>query len=474
MMPAHILIADDDPDILSGLKERLEWCGYQTMTAKDGAEALSAIQQEQPSLVLLDLELPIMTGIEVLERLRNENPSAGPDRHMQACNQTVMPPIIMLTAFGTINRAVEAMKLGATDFLTKPFDLNHLECLIRNVLDRQSLTKEVRQLRSQVESRYATIVAKSRKMRDVLAFAQRVAPSDAAVLLLGETGTGKELLARAIHRWSGRADRCFMAVNCAALPEHLLENELFGHERGAFTGANQTQEGKIEAADEGTVFLDEIGDMSVALQSRLLRLLQDKEFQRVGGTRQIQVDVRFVAATNKDLALAVRQSTFREDLYYRLNVLPVTLPPLRERPEDILPIATHVIERQGGRYGAEQKRFTTLAEEALCHYHWPGNIRELENVVARAVILSDCQDISAELLGLPTVGPTIDKARNAENMVPISYHHSMESHSRWLIQEALRKAEGNQTKAASLLELQRTYFTKLLKQKSIDIKRTDS
>lgn len=474
-MSAHILIADDDPDILSGIKQRLEWCGYQTITAKDGAKALSAIQQERPSLVLLDLELPIMTGIEVLERLGDGTSGEAVDRHTQTGRSwTITPPIIMLTAFGTINRAVEAMKLGATDFVTKPFDLNHLECLIRNVLDRQSLTKEVIQLRSQIESRYTTIVAESRKMKDVLAFGQRVAPSDAAVLLLGQTGTGKELMARAIHRWSGRADRCFMALNCAALPEHLLENELFGHERGAFTGANQMQEGKIESADGGTVFFDEIGDMPVALQSRILRLLQDKEFHRVGGTRQNRVDVRFIAATNKDLALAVRQGAFREDLYYRLNVLPVTLPPLRERQEDILPLAAHVIERQGGRYGTERKRFTTLAEEALCQYHWPGNIRELENVVARAVILSDCQDIPAELLGLPTVVAAIDKARNAENVTPISYHDSMESHSRWLIQEAMRKAEGNQTKAAARLNLQRTYFTKLLKQKGIDIKRTDS
>ena len=474
MMPARILIADDDPHILSGLKQRLEWCGHQTMTAKDGAEALSVIQQERPSLVLLDLELPIMTGMEILEHLRNGNPGAGLDRHAPACSQTIMPPVIMLTAFGTINRAVEAMKLGATDFLTKPFDLSHLECLIRNVLDRQSLAKEVTQLRSQVESRYSTIVAESRKMKDVLALAQRAAPSDAAILVMGETGTGKELLARGIHRWSGRADRCFMAVNCAALPEQLLENELFGHERGAFTGANQTQEGKIEAADGGTVFLDEIGDMSLAIQSRLLRLLQDKEFYRVGGARQVRVDVRFIAATNKDLALVVRQGTFREDLYYRLNVLPVTLPPLRERQEDILPLAAHVIERQGGRYGAEKKRFTQQAEEALCHYHWPGNIRELENVVARAVILSDHPDIQTELLGLPAVGPAINKASRTEEATPVSYHHSMESHSRWLIQEALRKAEGNQTRAAALLNLQRTYFTKLLKQKGIAVKRSDS
>lgn len=473
MMPARILIVDDDPGILSGLKQRIEWLGHQTMTAKDGAEALSAIQQDRPSLVLLDLELPILSGIDVLKRLRNENHIGfREDLPSSAGNQKLTPPVIMLTAFGTINRAVEAMKLGASDFLTKPFDLEHLECLIRKVLDRESLVKEVTQLRSQVESRYTTIVAESPKMQEVVALAKRAASSDALILLQGETGTGKELLARAIHRWSGRNHRCFMAVNCAALPENLLENELFGHERGAFTGATQMQEGKIEAADGGTVFLDEVGDMPLTLQSRILRVLQDKEFHRVGGTRQIRVDVRFVAATNKDLSHAVKQGTVRDDLYYRLNVLPVTLPPLRERQEDILPLAAHMIEREGGPRGMEKKRLSLHAEEALCHYHWPGNIRELENVIARAVILSDCQEIDAEHLGLPVVVQVTDAARHAEDAI-LSYRHSMESHSRWLIQEALRRTEGNQTKAAALLKLQRTYFTKLLKQKGISAKRSE-
>ncbi|TKS61403.1 MAG: Fis family transcriptional regulator [Nitrospira sp.] len=473
MMPARILIVDDDPDILSGLKQRLEWLGHQTMTAKDGAEALSAIQQDRPSLVLLDLELPILSGIEVLERLRTES-HIGFRESLPASDgsQAMTPPIIMLTAFGTINRAVEAMKLGACDFLTKPFNLEQLECLIRKVLDRESLAREVTHLRSQVESRYATIVAESRKMKEVLAFAKRAASSDAVILVQGETGTGKELLARAIHRWSGRNNRCFMVVNCAALPEHLLENELFGHERGSFTGATQMQEGKIEAADGGTVFLDEIGDMPVALQSRFLRVLQDNEFHRVGGTRQIRVDVRFIAATNKDLPHAVKHGTFREDLYYRLDVLPVTLPPLRERQDDILRLAAHVIDREGGRRGAEKKRLSPNAEEALCHYHWPGNIRELENVIARAVILSDCQDIEAEHLRLPVVVKATDSARHAED-VTLSYRDSMESHSRWLIREALRRTEGNQTKAAAMLKLQRTYFTKLLKQKGIFSKQSD-
>jgi DNA-binding NtrC family response regulator len=470
MMPARILIVDDDPDILSGLKQRIEWLGHQTLTATDGAEALSAIQQEKPSLVLLDLELPVLSGLDVLERLCSVSPAGFREGSPSAGGQTLTPPIIMLTAFGTIQRAVQAMKLGACDFLTKPFDPEHLECLIRNVLDRESLVREVTQLRLQVESRYATIVAESRKMKEVLMLARRAASSDAVVLLLGETGTGKELLARTIHRWSGRSNRCFMAVNCAALPEQLLENELFGHERGAFTGATQMQEGKIEAAEGGTVFLDEIGDMPVALQSRILRLLQDKEFHRVGGTRQVRVDVRFVAATNKDLAQAVKQGTFREDLFYRLNVLPVTLPSLRERQEDLLPLAAHVIAREGGRYGTEKKRLSPQAEEALCHYHWPGNIRELENVIARAVILSDGPEIRAEHLRLPVVAEALEAAHQTHDAI-MSYHHAMDAHSRWLIREALRRTDGNQTKAAALLKLQRTYFTKLLKQKGIAVKR---
>lgn len=257
-----------------------------------------------------------------------------------------------------------------------------------------------------------------------------------------------------------------MVVNCAALPENLLENELFGHERGAFTGAMQMQEGKIEAAEGGTVFLDEIGDLPLALQSRFLRLLQDKEFHRVGGTRLIRVDVRFIAATNKDLSRAIKQGTFREDLYYRLNVFPVTLPPLRERREDIPLLAAHIIEREILQQGTEKKQLSPSTVEALCHYHWPGNIRELENVLARAVILSDQHEIQSQHLGLPAIVAS-QGSKQASDEIVLPYYDSMESHSRWIIAEALRRTGWNQTKAAALLKLQRTYFTKLLKQKKI-------
>ena len=461
-MSARILIVDDDPDILAGLKQRLEWMGHHTIIAKDGAGALTAIQQEAPNLVLLDLELPILSGIDVLDRLNGR----GKATSTLGENDEIIPPIIVLTAFGTINRAVEAMKLGACDFLTKPFDIDHLRIVIQKILERESLKREVTRLRSDLNARYSTIVAESSKMKDVISTAKRAAASAAIILLQGETGTGKELLARSIHRWSQRWSKPFMVINCAALPESLLENELFGHERGAFTGATQMQEGKIEAAEGGTVFLDEIGDMPLLVQSRLLRVLQDKEFHRVGGTQQVRVDVRFVAATHRDLSRCVRQDTFREDLYYRLNILPITVPPLRERLEDVPRLTNHILAREIAEHGTDVKRLSSDAVEALSHYHWPGNIRELENILSRAVILSDLDEIQTTHLGLPhAVVPLSSNKLREESSVP--YHDSMESHSRWLILEALRKTGWNQTRAAAILNLQRTYFTKLLKQKKI-------
>ncbi len=469
-MAARILIVDDDPDILSGLKQRLEWMGHRTITAKDGAEALAAIQQESPSLVLLDLELPILSGIEVLERLNGRGKTIAQQAHATAEKTGhPIPPVIILTAYGTVNRVVEAMKLGACDFLTKPFDPDHLGIVIQKVLERESLKREVTHLRSDLDARYSTIVAESATMKDVVTAAKRAAVSDITILLQGETGTGKELLARSIHRWSSRKNKPFMVVNCAALPEQLLENELFGHERGSFTGATHMQEGKIEAAEGGTVFLDEIGDMPLPLQSRLLRLLQDREFHRVGGTHQIRADIRFLAATNKDLPRAVKEGTFREDLYYRLSMFPMTLPPLRERQEDTPVLACHIMEREGARGGVKKKQLSPGAMEALCHYHWPGNIRELENVLARAVILSDGSVIRVEELGLPGV-VTPQGATPVPEGTRMPYHDSMEAHSRWLITEALRRTGWNQTQAAASLKLQRTYLTKLMKQKNIPSK----
>lgn len=467
-MAARILIVDDDPDIVSGLAKRLEWLGYRTLTAKDGAEALTLILREAPALVLLDLELPNISGIEVLKRLhREESREPGENRIEKGDGMAELPvPVIMMTAFGTISRAVEAMKLGACDFITKPFDPDHLGLVIKKVLEHHSWKRELHILRSDADARYAVIVAESQKMRTLLTEVKRAASSEAVILLQGETGTGKELLARSIHRWSSRRSKPFMVVNCAALPEHLLENELFGHERGAFTGALQMHEGKIEAASGGTVFLDEIGDLPLPLQSRFLRLLQDREFHRVGGTQQIRVDIRFVAATNKDLARAVKQGLFREDLFYRLNVVPVTIPALRDRIDDLPRLAEYIVEREAARQGVMKKALSAAAVEALCHYHWPGNIRELENVLARALILSDGRSIQATHLGIP-VGVALQANAPSVDQPVAPYHASMDSHSRWLLSEALRRTGWNQTKAAALLDLQRTYFTRLLKQKNI-------
>jgi DNA-binding NtrC family response regulator len=469
-MATKILIVDDDPDILSGLTKRLEWLGYNTISARDGAEALAVIQQEAPALVLLDLELPLLSGLDVLKRLNGRGTNGGLEKDKGGDESRL--PIIIMTAFGTINRAVEAMKLGACDFITKPFDPDHLGLVIQNVLERQALRREVKHLRSDAGARYEAIVTESRKMAAIVDEVRRVAMSEAVILLQGETGTGKELFARSIHRWSARRHKPFMVVNCAALPEHLLENELFGHERGAFTGATHMQEGKIEAADGGTVFLDEIGDLPVALQSRFLRLLQDREFHRVGGTQQLRVDVRFVAATNKQLSNEVKQGRFREDLFYRLNVLPVIIPPLRERLEDIPRLAAHIIDREVGRHGVKRAELSSCALEALSHYHWPGNIREMENVLARAVILADGQPIEGRHLNLPAIVASQAGAPTAEAST-LAYHVSMDSHSRWLLTEALRRSGGNQTKAAALLDLQRTYLTKLLKRKGISPKPPD-
>jgi transcriptional regulator with PAS, ATPase and Fis domain len=298
--------------------------------------------------------------------------------------------------------------------------------------------------------------------------ARRAAASDANLLLLGESGTGKELFARSIHAWSPRAAMPFVVINCVALTETLLENELFGHEKGAFTGADRLQKGKIEMADGGTIFLDEIGDMPLALQSKLLRVLQDREFHRVGGTRTIRVNIRVVAATNKDLKQAVKAGTFREDLYFRLNVVAFTLPPLRERPEDLPLLADFFLKRHAREAKRPNMTLTPAAMAAISHYAWPGNIRELDNALARAVVLSDGEAIEPEELALPAfdelAAPPSDHPADYE-LLP--YHESMEQHSRFIIQQALKRTGGSQTRAAEFLKLQRTYLARLIKQKNI-------
>ena len=361
---------------------------------------------------------------------------------------------------------IQNLDLSQRVHRTKPFSADHLTIVVNKALATVALRRQVDVLRQEGDDRYGHLVGSNHKIAAQLKVAKQAAPSDATVLLLGETGTGKEVVARAIHRWSSRSSKPFVAVNCVALPENLLENELFGHEKGSFTGAVKREPGKIEVAEGGTVFLDEIGDMPLPLQSRLLRVLQDQSFYRVGGTQPVLTNVRFIAATNKDIRRAIQQGTFREDLYYRLAVITVTLPPLRERIDDIPALAQHILKRA---IGVVIPRPCSLSEESLRvlqQYQWPGNIRELENVLTRALILCPNDTIEPEYLHLASSSsPEATGAKT--NLPPRQYHECMDAYSRQIIEEALRRNEWNQTRTAEELGLQRTYLTKLLRQKDI-------
>jgi DNA-binding NtrC family response regulator len=464
-MRAKILIVDDDRDILLGLENRITWMGHEPITADNGKDALRLIEQGEFDLALLDLELPGLSGVEVLERVKGASHSERQAEHDTSATYTT-PLIIILTAFGTVEIAVRAMQLGAFDFLTKPFSADHLTVVVNKALATVALHRQVSVLRQEVDDRYEHLVGANSKMATQLTIAKQAALKDVTVLLLGETGTGKEVVARAIHRWSPRRSMPFVAVNCAALPEPLLENELFGHEKGAFTGAVKREPGKIEVAEGGTVFLDEIGDMPLLLQSRLLRVLQDQSFYRVGGTQSVHTNVRFIAATNKDIRRAIQEGTFRDDLYYRLAVITLTLPPLRERKDDIPALAQHFLKR-AVRLGIHQPCvLSDHALQALQQYQWPGNIRELENVLTRALIL--CSEDQLEPVDLHLTDLLSPSTTETETgPAPRLYHESMEAYSRKFIEEALRRNGWNQTRASEELGLQRTYLTKLLRQKDI-------
>ena len=335
-----ILVVDDDPYIQEALDDRLESLGYRVSLAADGQQALELLEQQDPQLVLLDIEMPRMKGLDVLKEIRRRERDV---------------PVIMITAYGSIDLAVQAMKEGAYDFIPKPFDPGHVALVVQKAMERQRLKGEVKVLSEEMDKRYRLIPGTSSKIKQAIDAAKKAAASKSTVLLLGESGTGKELFARAIHNWSERKDRPFAAINCVGLSRELLESDLFGHEKGAFTGAHQLKKGKLESAQRGTVFLDEVGDVSLEVQTKLLRFLQEREFERVGGTQVIHVDVRIIAATNRNLAEAIKQRLFREDLYYRLNVVPINLPPLRERKEDIPELAQFFMTR----FSAEAKKVNT-------------------------------------------------------------------------------------------------------------------
>jgi DNA-binding NtrC family response regulator len=376
-------------------------------------------------------------------------------------------PTIVITAHGTIDTAVEAMKEGAVDFILKPFDPQYLEIAVRRALERRQLLDSNRLFRDALAARSANILGESPLIRAAIQTAQRAAGTNSTILLLGESGTGKEVFAHTIHQWSPRRDKPFIVVNCVALSEHLLESELFGHEKGAFTGAHQAKKGKFETANGGTVFLDEIGDMPLALQTKLLRVLQDHEFERVGGTRPISTDIRVLAATNRDLDEAVQAGRFRADLFYRLNVIRIVLPPLRDRREDIPVLAQHFMARYAAETKRPVRRIAAEAMDLLARYHWPGNVRELANTIERAVVLCAGDTISAADLALPGAHPLSPPQGSISAGEPAGFYEQIDSYRRQVLLSALRRANGNHTQAAKLLRLHRTYFLRLLRRLNI-------
>ena len=439
----RVLIVDDDPASRRLLEVRLRPLECDVATAGNGEQALTAIRKDVPDLVLLDLQMPKMGGIEVLRALRKEE---------------INVPVIVITAHGSIETAVEAMKEGAYDFITKPVDANHFDIVVRKALEREGLKRELELFSEDADKRYRLVVGKSDKMNEAVETAKKAATSKATVLLLGESGTGKEIFARAIHNWSERRSQPFVAINCVGLSKELLESELFGHEKGSFTGADQLKKGKMELANGGTVFLDEIGDVSQELQTKLLRFLQEREFDRVGGVRPIHVDVRIVAATNRDLDARVKEGRFREDLYHRLNVVPITLPPLRERREDIPALARHFLQRFAEEV---KKNLSEISEEALgklLAYDWPGNVRELANVIERAVVLGQGPEIAPHDLPARIVAALSEPQSDG-----ISYRDAMDAYRRQLVMRALAQTQGNRAAAARALGLHEKYFLRLLK-----------
>ena len=446
---SRVLVVDDDPASRRMLEVRLRALGCEVALAADGQEALGLIEaQTPPTLMLLDLRMPRLDGMEVLRKLRKSGAEF---------------PIIVITAHGSVAAAVDAMKEGAYDFIPKPFDSKHLEIVVRKALERETLKREVEFLAEETDKRYRLVVGNSVAMKDAIETARKAAASKTTVLLLGESGTGKEIVARAIHNWSERRRKPFVAINCVGLSRDLLESELFGHEKGAFTGAHESKKGKMEMAHAGTVFLEEVGDISPELQTKLLRFLQEREFDRVGGLKPVSVDVRVIAATNRDLAQAVRDGRFREDLYHRLDVITITLPPLRERRGDIPALAAYFLHR----FSLETKKsFTDIAaeaEEKLVAYEWPGNARELANVIERAVVLG--QEPTIELHNLP---PRIVAAQPKAPAGRFSYRAGMDASRRDLVLKALTQTGGNRAAAAKVLGIQRTYLLKLMKALGIE------
>ena len=440
----RILIVDDEDLIRWSLKQKLSNWGYKAQQAPDGETALEQVEKESPDLVLLDIHLPDTNGLEVLRSIRETDPRLV---------------VIIMTAYGVLEDAVAALRLGAYDFVSKPLNFEELRSTIANALEATRLRQEVRHFRERDKKRFsfANILGKSKAILDAIALTKKVALSPATTILFqGETGTGKDLFAKAIHYHSTRGEHPFLAVNCAAIPENLVESELFGYEKGAFTDARQQKKGLFELADGGTLLLDEIGEMPLGLQAKLLRVLEDQSFKRVGGVQDVKVDVRVVASSNRDLKKMVEAETFRQDLYYRLNVITLFLPPLRERGDDARLLSRHFIDMYNDAFGKDIEGLTHEAETLLASYSWPGNIRELKNLIERAMILEDGPMIGADALPLDLTapGPPRSDVDLPEIQIP-NGGTSLEKVEEELLRQALSKTGGNQTRAAKLLDISR-------------------
>ena len=452
-MKTRILIVEDEEKLRRVLALHLEGLGYEVTTTASAEEALRLAGQA--NLVLTDLRLPGMNGLDLLEALQRQNARL---------------PVIVMTAYSSVETAVEAMKKGAADFLPKPFSLDHLATVVRKALEVQQLREENAQLREELGRRYRieNVIGTGPKMQEVLAAVMRVAPTRTTVLLCGESGVGKDLIARVIHHHSPRAAQPFVKINCTTIPENLMESELFGYEKGAFTGASVSKPGKFELADRGTVFLDEIGDVPPAVQVKLLRVLQDREFERLGSNRTRQIDVRVIAATNADLRRALEEGNFREDLYYRLNVFPITIPPLRERREDIPLLAERFLHKFAAETGSRVEEISPEAMRKLVEYHWPGNVRELENVIERSLLYADGRVLLPEHIRLDyaprrAVNGT---AGAVDGFLPEGM--TLDEYEQHLIREALRRAGGNKSQAARLLGLTRNALRYRLSQMGLE------
>ncbi len=456
MSKKQILIADDDPSIRLLLKNFLESEGYDTTEAKSGGEVLRMLPELTPDLLIMDLRMPEWDGIEVMKKLGEQN---------------LKVPVLLMTAHGTSSSAIQAIQLGAFDYLTKPFELDDVLLTVRRFFDYQELAAEVKKLRVQLERPDPSdrIIGRTGAMQEVYKTIGRVARSDATVLIWGETGTGKELVAQTVHMNSGYRQGPLVKVSCAALPETLLESELFGHEKGSFTGAIVQRKGRFEMAHKGTIFLDEIGEMSLGTQKKLLRVLQEKQFERVGGSIPIQVDVRVMAATNKDLASEVTAGRFREDLYYRLNVISIFMPPLRDRKEDIPLLVEHFLHKHRFSISSPPSRITEEALKVLEKHDWPGNVRELENTIERAVVMAQGGIITSQHLYLTPAKlkrfVDLDQKLQGDQ----SFKEIMTDIERQLLQQAMSHSDGNRSATAKMLSMDPSELETKLRQHEIGV-----